>query len=179
MPAALPCSPLRRALLSALVITVLLQQALFVPAAPVARTNLTAGAALTPPGYITSPSGDFAFGFRALDADPTKFLLATWFRFGDDAAGAGSSSNSSQSQPQSVVWFAKQSPSGGTAFATAGSVLSVTPDGTLVLTDGGGRNQELWRASTSRLRIGSVLALRDSGNLQFLGDGRGVLWESF
>ncbi|XP_066378550.1 G-type lectin S-receptor-like serine/threonine-protein kinase LECRK1 [Miscanthus floridulus] len=181
MPA-LPSSPLRRALhLCTLAITVLLQQARFVPAAAVARTNLTAGAALTPPGYITCPSGDFAFGFRALDADPTKFLLATWFRFGDDAAGAGSSSISSQSQPQSVVWFAKQSPSGGTAFATAGSVLSVTPDGTLVLTDGGGRNQELWRASTSRLRRGSVLALRDSGNLQFHGDGGGgdVLWESF
>jgi hypothetical protein len=132
---------------------VLLQQTRFVPAAAVARTNLTAGAALTPPGYITSPSGDFAFGFRALDADLTKFLLATWFRFGD-AAGAGSSSSSSQSQPQSVVWFAKQSPSGGTAFAMAGSVLSVTPDGTLVLTDGSGRNQELWRAPTSRLRRG-------------------------
>ncbi|OEL15820.1 hypothetical protein BAE44_0023161, partial [Dichanthelium oligosanthes] len=38
-----------------------------------ARTNLTAGDVLKPPDYITSPSGDFAFGFRVHDSDPTKF----------------------------------------------------------------------------------------------------------
>ncbi|KQK17644.1 hypothetical protein BRADI_1g35850v3 [Brachypodium distachyon] len=44
-----------------------------------AADNLTAGAALRPPGYITCPSGDFAFGFRALDHEPSQFLLAVWF----------------------------------------------------------------------------------------------------
>lgn len=135
-----------------------------------ARTNLTAGATLTPPDYITSPSGTFSFGFRALDADPaSRFLLATWFRFGVD------DDNSSQPQPESVVWFAKQSPSGATPNATAQSVLSITADGQLALTDGG--SQVLWTPSPER---GSVLALRDSGNLQFLSDsGNQVLWESF
>lgn len=141
----------------------------------VAQTNLTGGTALTPPRYITSPSGDFAFGFRALDSDPAKFLLATWFQFND---GAGNSS-----QPQSVVWFAKQSVSGATAVATAQSVLSVTADGQLALTDTtNGGNRVLWKAPIAYLKRGSVLVLRDSGNLQFLGDGGGrdnVLWESF
>ncbi|TVU08437.1 hypothetical protein EJB05_41841, partial [Eragrostis curvula] len=145
------------------------------PAAVAAWTsnNLTAGGTLTPPGYITSPSGVFAFGFRALDSDPTKkFLLATWFRSGDNS--------SSSSDPRSVVWFAKQSPSGDTPVATAQSVLNVTADGALVLTDGASR-QPLWTASTTSGTKGSsvLLALGDSGNLQLLGGDGSVLWESF
>lgn len=137
----------------------------------VARTNLTAGATLTPADYISSPSGTFSFGFLALDSDPTKFLLATWFHFAD---GNASSQFQPQPQPQSVVWFAKQSPSGSTPNATAQSVLSITADGQLMLTDG---QQVLWTPTTDR---GSVLALLDYGNLQFLSDsGNQVLWESF
>ncbi|KAE8800150.1 putative receptor protein kinase ZmPK1 [Hordeum vulgare] len=117
-----------------------------------------------PPDYITSPSGGFAFGFRAHDSDPTKFLLATWFRFGDD-----------NSSPESVVWFAKASSMGSTPNATARSVLSVPADGQLTLTDG---SVELWKAATPSMKRGFVLVLRDSGNVQFLGDG-GVLRESF
>ncbi|GJN05432.1 hypothetical protein PR202_ga23057 [Eleusine coracana subsp. coracana] len=135
-------------------------------AADAETTNLTAGAKLTPPGYISSPSGTFAFGFRALDSDPTKFLLATWFR--DDLG----------SQPQSVAWFAKQSPSGATPLATARSVLSVTSDGALVLADDG---RLLWNASsTKQQQQGSVaLALADSGNLRLLNDDGTAVWESF
>jgi hypothetical protein len=134
-----------------------------------AGTNLSAGGTLMPPDYIASPSGVFAFGFRALDSDPTKFLLATWFMSGNS------------SQPQSVVWFAKESPSGATTLATAESVLSVTADGALALTNGG--YGLLWSTSTSgsKKQDGGrpVLALDDSGNLQLL-DGAGVvLWESF
>ncbi|KAL6603000.1 hypothetical protein ACP70R_043361 [Stipagrostis hirtigluma subsp. patula] len=174
-----PALPHRRFpfLAAALVLAALLQQARLpqpVHAAAPARTNLTAEDALTPPGYITSPSGGFAFGFRALDADPATFLLATWFRFPDDGDG----SSSSQPEAESVVWFAKQTPSGETALATARSELSVTADGTLTLTDGGSQ-QALWRAPTPFLKRGSVLALADSGNLQLLADGGGVLWESF
>ncbi|RCV22355.1 hypothetical protein SETIT_4G213900v2 [Setaria italica] len=92
-------------------VLMLSSQAGFLPSA-LARTNLTAGDTLTPPHYITSPSGGFAFGFRSLDDDdPTKFLLATWFRFSDG--------NSSQPQPQSVVWFAKVPPEGPTPNTTA------------------------------------------------------------
>ncbi|KAE8793235.1 putative receptor protein kinase ZmPK1 [Hordeum vulgare] len=152
------------------------QQTGLLPAA-MARTNLTAGDALAPPRYITSPSGGFAFGFRALDSDPTKFVLATWFRLGD---GDGQP----QPQPQSVVWFAKKTTMGSAPVATAESVLSVTADGHLTLTDGGGGGQELWRAPTPSMQRGSVLALADSGNVRFLatggdGDTDTVLWESF
>ncbi|KAL5199389.1 hypothetical protein ABZP36_020592 [Zizania latifolia] len=140
-------------------------------------TNLTAGAALTPPGgYISSPSGDFAFGFRALGSDDNsaKFILATWFRFGS----GGNASSSSLPAPESVVWFAKQSVSGDTAVGSAQSVLSVTADGQLALAEAA-TNRVLWRAPIPRLRRGSVLVLRDSGNLQFLGDSGDVLWDNF
>nr|TKW22364.1 hypothetical protein SEVIR_4G223600v2 [Setaria viridis] len=152
----------------ALLITVLVQQARLLPAAA-ARMNLTAGGTLKPPGYITSPSGSFAFGFRAHDSDPTKFHLATWFRFGGD--------DDSRPQPQSVVWFAKESTMGVTPNATVRSVLSIPADGQLTLADG---SRELWRAPTTSMQRGSVLVLRDSGNVQFLSDGgNDVLWESF
>ncbi|CAO2190886.1 unnamed protein product [Urochloa humidicola] len=55
----MPALPLLRLALS---IAVLVQRARFLAA--VARTNLTAGDTLTPPDYITSPSGGFGFGFR-------------------------------------------------------------------------------------------------------------------
>ncbi|XP_066370815.1 G-type lectin S-receptor-like serine/threonine-protein kinase LECRK3 [Miscanthus floridulus] len=157
---------------AALLLLMLLQQARFLALAVARTTNLTAGATLTPPNYLTSPSGTFSFGFLALDSDdPTKFLVATWFRFAAD----GNASTQSQPQPQSVVWFAKQSPSGTTPNATAQSALSITADGQLMLTDG---NQVLWTPPTTDR--GSVLALRDSGNLEFLSDtGNQVLWESF
>ncbi|RCV22356.1 hypothetical protein SETIT_4G214000v2 [Setaria italica] len=152
----------------ALLITVLVQQARLLPAAA-ARMNLTAGGTLKPPGYITSPSGSFAFGFRAHDSDPTKFHLATWFRFSGD--------DDSRPQRQSVVWFAKESTMGVTPNATVRSVLSIPVDGQLTLADG---SRELWRAPTTSMQRGSVLVLRDSGNVQFLSDGgNDVLWESF
>jgi hypothetical protein len=153
-----------------LLIAVLVQQARLLPSAE-AQTNLTAGGTLTPPGYITSPSGSFAFGFRAHDSDPTKFLLATWFRFGGDSDG-----DSSGPQPQSVVWFAKESTMGATPNATARSVLSIPADGQLTLADG---SKVLWKAPTTSMERGSVLAITDSGNVQFLSDGGKVLWESF
>ncbi|VAH72882.1 unnamed protein product [Triticum turgidum subsp. durum] len=144
-------------------IAMLVQQARLLPVA-VARTNLTAGDTLRPPDCITSPSGGFAFGFRAHDSDPTKFLLATWFRFGEG-----------NSSLQSVLWFAKASSMGATPNARARSVLSIPADGQLTLTDG---SVELWKAPTPSMKRGFVLVLRDSGNVQFLGDG-GMLWESF
>ncbi|CAO2176856.1 unnamed protein product [Urochloa humidicola] len=164
----MPALPLLRLALS---IAVLVQKARsLLPPAAVARTNLTAGDTMTPPGYITSPSGGFAFGFRAHDADPDKFILATWFLLGGDGLRAP--------PPVSVVWFAKEySSMGATPNATARSILSIPADGQLTLTDG---SRELWRATTASTQRGSVLVLRDSGNAQFLSDGNGgVLWESF
>ncbi|KAL6603760.1 hypothetical protein ACP70R_044121 [Stipagrostis hirtigluma subsp. patula] len=170
-----PCPALlRRVPFLAVLVLALALRARTLPGAMAA--NLTVGTALTPPHCITSPSGGFAFGFRALDSDPTRFLLATWFRFaGDD----DDDDCSVPPQAQSVVWFAKLSASGRTAFATAESALNVTVDGTLTLTGGGDGGQRLWWAPTPGRKRGSVLALADSGNLQFLGDDGGVLWESF
>uniref|UniRef100_J3MFX0 Receptor-like serine/threonine-protein kinase n=1 Tax=Oryza brachyantha TaxID=4533 RepID=J3MFX0_ORYBR len=150
-----------------------------VAAAQARETNLTAGAALAPPNYITSPSGDFAFGFLSLGSDnPAKFILATWFRFNaGGGSGSGGVNASSPPAPQSVVWFVKQSVSGDTAVGTAQSALSVTADGQLALADAA--NRVLWRAPIARLARGSALVLRDSGSLQFLGDSGNVLWDSF
>ncbi|KAK1611015.1 hypothetical protein QYE76_034688 [Lolium multiflorum] len=65
------------------------------------------------------------------------------------------------------------------AVATAQSVLSVTTEGQLELIDiTNGGNQVLWKPPIPNLKRGSLFVLLDSGNLQFLGDGR-VLWESF
>jgi hypothetical protein len=44
--------------------------------------NITLGSSLSSAGTDTSwlsPSGEFAFGFRALEGDTSKFLLAIWF----------------------------------------------------------------------------------------------------
>nr|CAB3470886.1 unnamed protein product [Digitaria exilis] len=129
--------------LAVLLLVVLLQQASLLPLAMAQTTNLTVGDTLSPPGYITSPSGSFAFGFRAHDTDPAKFILATWLRLGDNSSGP-------PPPPQSVVWFAKESPMGATPNATSRSVLSITNDGQLTLSDG---SHVLWiRAHTDRLR---------------------------
>ncbi|XP_062224579.1 G-type lectin S-receptor-like serine/threonine-protein kinase LECRK2 [Phragmites australis] len=128
---------------------------------PVALTsrNLTTGDTLMPPSYITSPSGDFAFGFRALDSDTSSFLLAIWFHFDG-----------------TVVWFATDAGSGSAVVAAGQSVLSLTAAGQLSLSDPDG-NTALWNP----IQIyGSLLVLRDNGNLQFIGAGGSpVVWESF
>ncbi|PUZ59701.1 hypothetical protein GQ55_4G063600 [Panicum hallii var. hallii] len=170
-------SPRRAALCLALCLLVLPRP----PAAAAQITNLTAGTALAPPGYITSPSGVFAFGFRALDSDPTQFILATWFRLDGGAANGSSGNSSSPTPPQNVVWFAKKADTGATPLATALSALSVTPDGQLALMDGAnGSSSVLWSPpANSSVKRASVLALLDSGDLRLIADGGGVLWQSF
>ncbi|EAZ37659.1 G-type lectin S-receptor-like serine/threonine-protein kinase LECRK4 [Oryza sativa Japonica Group] len=128
--------------------------------------NLTAGSTLRPPHYITSPSGDFAFGFRALGSGRPDgwFLLAVWF---NDAV-----------QEKAVVWYARDPGSGSAVTATAQSVFSVTLAGQLSLADTAGSN--VWTNANPGQQYGSVLVLLDSGNLQFLAaGGRAVVWESF
>ncbi|GJN38838.1 hypothetical protein PR202_gb27916 [Eleusine coracana subsp. coracana] len=122
-----------------------------------ARSSLTAGDILTPPNYITSPSGDFAFGFHSLDSNDS-FLLAIWFQFDG-----------------TVVWFATDSSSGSAVVATPHSVLSFTAAGQLSL------DNSLWNPDTGQVQsVRSLVVLRDSGNLQFVrADGTAIIWESF
>ncbi|XP_062233919.1 G-type lectin S-receptor-like serine/threonine-protein kinase LECRK2 [Phragmites australis] len=126
--------------------------------------NLTTGDTLTPPNYITSPSGDFTFGFRALDSNASSsFLLAIWLRFDG-----------------TVVWFATDGGSGSAVIATGQSVLRLTAAGQLSLAIPG-NNNALWNPYTDpNQNCGSFLVLQDNGNLQFIGaDGSTVVWESF
>ncbi|XP_073360427.1 G-type lectin S-receptor-like serine/threonine-protein kinase LECRK4 [Aegilops tauschii subsp. strangulata] len=136
----------------------------------VVADNLTAGSSLRPPQYITCPSGDFAFGFRALDYDPSHFLLAVWFNLNlDPAADPGQ---------KKVVWYAKDPASDSAIMATGQAVFSITPHGELLLTDSttGGN---IW-TNPSPGQSGNVLRLQDSGNLQFVAiGGSNVVWETF
>lgn len=77
---------------------------------------------LTQAYYWPSPSGDFAFGFRSLDTDPTLFLLAVWFNKISD---------------KTVVWTAN-----GNNPVTNQSKAEVTADGQLSFKDSTG--QEIW-----------------------------------
>jgi len=130
-------------------------------------SSLAAGDSLKPPNYVTSPSSDFAFGFRALPdsnaSSSSSFLLAIWFRF----------------DPGRVVWFAADAGSGSAVVAGGQSILSLSTTGQLSLANPGTSNA--WTPYTDASQnYGSLLVLRDTGNLQFLGaDGKTVVWESF
>ncbi|KAM3212964.1 hypothetical protein ACQJBY_065776 [Aegilops geniculata] len=133
-----------------------------------AAQRLTTGSTLSPPGYITSPSGEFAFGFRALDSDPSQFLLAVWFNFNFTQAPDPSQ--------EKVVWYAKNLGSGSAIMATELSVFSIGPQ--LSLTDNTG--SIIWTNPYPSLQAGSILTLQDSGNLQLLATGgMPITWESF
>jgi serine/threonine protein kinase len=149
----------------------LLQPYVLVAMSTTTRSSLAAGDSLTPPNYITSPSGDFAFGFRALLDSNSSFLLAIWFRF--DAG-------------RKVVWFAADAAGSGSAVVVAAgqSVLNLTAAGQLSLLAAAASPSNaalLWSPYTDPSQnYGSLLALRDTGNLQFLAaDGTTVVWESF
>ncbi|KAF0893544.1 hypothetical protein E2562_026679 [Oryza meyeriana var. granulata] len=136
--------------------------------------NLTVGSTLRPPQYITSPSGDFAFGFRALDSGlDSLFLLAVWFNLDDDGTAAAD-----PAQQKAVVWYATDPGAGSAVTATAQSVFSVTLSQLLLADTSGGRN--IWTNSNPGQPNGFTLVLLDSGNLQFLAAGdNSVVWESF
>ncbi|RLN09804.1 hypothetical protein C2845_PM11G19680 [Panicum miliaceum] len=87
-----------------------------------------------------------------LALSPSSLAAALWFRF--DASR--------------VVWFAADAGSGATVVAAGQSVLSLTTAGQLSLTNPGSNNA-LWNPYTDpSLNYGSLLVLRDNGNLQFV-----------
>lgn len=109
---------------------------------------------LTPPTSWLSPSGDFAFGFRPLETDPTLFLLAVWFN---------------KIVNKTVVWTAnRDNPVGN------GSKAYLIPGGQLSLRDPTGR--EIWNPGVNNF---SYAAMLDTGNFVLLTTNSTVQWQSF
>lgn len=119
-------------------------------------TYLNLGTVLSPStnlSTILSSSGDYAFGFRALDTDPTHFLLAVYYY---------------KIKAKTVIWTANE---GNPVPNQAKAVL--TSDGQLTLKDSS--NQHTWSASIRRASHGSML---DNGNF-VLYFGSTVIWQTF
>ncbi|KAM3212965.1 hypothetical protein ACQJBY_065777 [Aegilops geniculata] len=133
--------------------------------------KLSTGSTLGPPNYITCSSGEYAFGFRALDADPSRFLLGIWFNINP------THDHEANPAEQKVVWYAQDPGSGSAVNATALSALGIN-DGQLSLTDTSGII--IWRNPNPGMKYGADLVLQDSGNLQFIASPGGtIVWESF
>jgi len=102
------------------------------PAIPQAYDNVTVGSALfaTDDNYSTwtSPSGDFAFGFRRLPGEQDQFLLAIWY---------------AKLPEETVVWSANRD------YPTEKeSKVELTTAGQLVLSAPSG--WELWRSNNTQ-----------------------------
>ncbi|ONK79721.1 uncharacterized protein A4U43_C01F9380 [Asparagus officinalis] len=123
-----------------------------------ADTNITLGETLTPltpPTSWLSPSGDFAFGFRPLESDPTQFLLAVFFN---------------KVPNQTVVWTAN-----GGKTTNYQSKAVFTQDGGLSLRDHAGN--EIWNAGVNGAASAAML---DTGNLVLSSSSNsGTLWQTF
>ncbi|KAJ4953557.1 hypothetical protein NE237_030389 [Protea cynaroides] len=115
-------------------------------------THLIAGEKGSP---WTSPSGNFAFGFRPLE-DQDSFLLCIWFN---------------QIPDQTIVWYAN-----GDKPAPKKSKIELTTDGQLVLSNPHG--QELWKADINSSHV-SYAAMLDNGNFVVESKDFNHIWESF
>lgn len=151
---------------------VLLLHLLVVVASADQTNELKSGSTLTPPSYITSPSGNFAFGFLPAmnSGPPNSFILAAWFNLKPE--------NSSQ---QKVVWFARTGSSlgpntGSVVVAQLQSVLSISA-GRLSLSGGG--NNVLWENENPHGMFGSLVLITDKGNVQLFEGGDVLIWQSY
>ena len=118
--------------------------------------NISLGTTFTPlstPNPWLSPSGDFAFGFRPLETNPTLFLLSVWF----DKVGG-----------KTVVWTAN-----GDNPVADGSKAELTSSGQLSLKDPTG--QEIWNAGVSKASHASML---HTGNFVLYSAGSAIIWQS-
>ncbi|KAK1267327.1 G-type lectin S-receptor-like serine/threonine-protein kinase RLK1 [Acorus gramineus] len=126
------------------------------------HTNISLGSSLSTPTTKTtpswtSPSGDFAFGFRPLPNDTTLFILAIYVN---------------NIPEKTIVWSAN-----GDNPAQTGSKVTLTREGRLNLTNPSG--QEIW---TSHEGGGAVThaAMLDNGNLVLAAaSSSNNAWESF
>ncbi|TQD89849.1 hypothetical protein C1H46_024615 [Malus baccata] len=102
----------------------------------------------------TSPSGDFAFGFRRIGKD--GFLLAIWFN---------------KIPEKTIIWSAN-----GDNLVQQGSQCILTSEGRLTLNDATG--MQIWYANSANIEV-SYAAMLDSGNFVVANRMSINLWESF
>ncbi|KAK1267325.1 G-type lectin S-receptor-like serine/threonine-protein kinase RLK1 [Acorus gramineus] len=126
------------------------------------HTNISLGSSLSTPTTKTtpswtSPSGDFAFGFLPFPNNTTLFLLAIYIN----------------SIPEkTIVWSAN-----GDNPVLAGSNVTLTGNGQLVLSDPNGR--QLWTSKTSGGGV-THAAMLDNGNFVLATvNSSNNAWESF
>ncbi|XP_057779498.1 G-type lectin S-receptor-like serine/threonine-protein kinase LECRK1 [Salvia miltiorrhiza] len=103
----------------------------------------------------TSPSGEFAFGFRQVA--PGAFLLAIWF---------------DQLPDKTLVWSANRD-----APVPTGSTVQLSTDGSLVLIHQ--RSGGIWRADPSQPARVAYAAMLDTGNFVLATNISSILWGSF
>ncbi|GFZ00655.1 receptor-like protein kinase 1 [Actinidia rufa] len=108
--------------------------------------------------HWSSPSGEFAFGFRHLEPpnDEDFFLLAIWFDKIPD---------------KTIVWSANGAP------ARRGSSVTLTAGGELKLLNPFG--VEIWKAENTNGTASSCAAMLDTGNFVLLNGDYDSVWESF
>ncbi|KAJ3699934.1 hypothetical protein LUZ61_003639 [Rhynchospora tenuis] len=129
--------------------------------------NLTRGEAgclssSGPNSYLTSPSGDFAFGFRAYDSSDSLFLLAIWFN---------------KTSPKHIIWYAMSGIN--PILAPKNSTLGLNNDGSLVLLSSD--NRKIW-GPDPEIKDAENANLLDSGNFvicQYKSCDTPPAWESF
>ncbi|XP_073108454.1 G-type lectin S-receptor-like serine/threonine-protein kinase LECRK3 isoform X2 [Elaeis guineensis] len=102
-----------------------------------------------------SPSGEFAFGFRPVEADGGLFLFAIWF---------------DEIEKKTVVWCAN-----GNEPVQAGATVVLADDGQLSLKDQEG--QEVWNAEVN-VTV-TYAAMLDNGNFILASGDGSVRWQSF
>ncbi|XP_019163397.1 PREDICTED: G-type lectin S-receptor-like serine/threonine-protein kinase LECRK3 [Ipomoea nil] len=121
-------------------------------------STLTATTTATTKPWVSSPSGDFAFGFRQLQATADEFLLCIWY---------------ANLHERTIVWLANTS-----TAAPAGSTVGLEADSGLILRDPQGN--KLWMpdglSEFSQVDHGF---LNDTGNLVLVGRDSRVVWDTF
>jgi tRNA A-37 threonylcarbamoyl transferase component Bud32 len=130
------------------------------PATLQAYTNVTVGSALFATddnSTWTSPSGDFAFGFRRLPGEQDQFLLAIWF---------------AKLPEETIVWFANRDypveRESKVELTTAGQLVFSAPSG-----------MEYWRSNYTENPGVSHGAMLDAGNFVITSRDSSIIWDSF
>ncbi|XP_043693350.1 G-type lectin S-receptor-like serine/threonine-protein kinase LECRK2 [Telopea speciosissima] len=122
-------------------------------------SNVSLGESLSAGGRISSwlsPSGEFAFGFQAINNPDDAFLLAIWYE---------------KILEKTIVWYAN-----GDKPAPRGSKVQLTINGGLELNNPQG--EEIWRAQ-SILGVVTYAAMLDTGNFVLVDSNSVHIWESF